>query len=202
MIPVFEQTSVTRKEAIARGETLYFTGKPCKRGHLAPRQVSTRTCMLCGRFHTKAWREANLEHSRELSKAAYERDAVRQRARSLKWHEENRERALVRMLVRQRAMPEYYRDKHREWAQANKGAVRALAMKRHAAKLKRTPKWADLAAIKRFYEACPAGLQIDHIIPLQGKLVSGLHVLNNLQYLTDKANISKGNRFDPWTFKP
>lgn len=59
-----------------------------------------------------------------------------------------------------------------------------------------TPKWADLKAIEVFYSNCPPGYHVDHIIPLKGKDVSGLHVLNNLQYLTAFENISKCNRID------
>lgn len=59
----------------------------------------------------------------------------------------------------------------------------------------RIPKWADLEAIADFYENCPEGMHVDHIIPLQGEIVSGLHVLNNLQYLSALDNIRKGNKY-------
>lgn len=58
-----------------------------------------------------------------------------------------------------------------------------------------TPKWADLEAIKLFYLVCPKGMTVDHIIPLKGKNVSGLHVLENLQYLTARENSKKHNKF-------
>lgn len=72
---------------------------------------------------------------------------------------------------------------------------RAISAKRKAAKLQQTPKWADLKAIEEFYKNCPKGYQVDHIIPLQGKNVRGLHVLENLQYLTKTENLKKGNRY-------
>ena len=64
-------------------------------------------------------------------------------------------------------------------------------------RLRRTPKWltkdqkADIALI---YAFCPPGYHVDHIIPLQGKTVSGLHVPWNLQYLPAAENIRKGNK--------
>lgn len=59
----------------------------------------------------------------------------------------------------------------------------------------RTPPWADLVAIRKFYNDCPKGFHVDHIIPLKGKLVSGLHVVSNLQYLPAAENLAKSNKY-------
>lgn len=77
------------------------------------------------------------------------------------------------------------------------GYMRAASNKRSAAKLNRTPVWANLDTIREFYMCCPDGYQVDHVIPLQGKLVSGLHVPENLQYLTKSENCKKNNKFTP-----
>ena len=91
-------------------------------------------------------------------------------------------------------------DKRREylkkWRLANPGKGRADNAKRRAAKLQRTPSWADLEAIKQFYLNCPPGKVVDHDIPLQGKNVSGLHVVENLRYLTPKENRRKSNKYE------
>lgn len=68
---------------------------------------------------------------------------------------------------------------------------------RRAKKLLRTPQWANLEKIKEIYNKCPIGMQVDHIIPLQGKLVQGLHVENNLQYLSADENLLKQNNYTP-----
>ena len=64
---------------------------------------------------------------------------------------------------------------------------------RRAQKISATVAWADLNTIKDFYNNCPKGYVVDHIIPLQGKYVCGLHVLNNLQYLLAAENNIKSN---------
>lgn len=72
--------------------------------------------------------------------------------------------------------------------------------KRRAAKLKRTPKWLtewDKQIIKEIYLYCPDNFEVDHFIPLQSPLVSGLHVPENLQYLHKDIHKYKSNKFEP-----
>lgn len=71
----------------------------------------------------------------------------------------------------------------------------AMARIMHTKRKYRLPKWADVEAIRQFYMNKPKGCEVDHIVPLNGKTVSGLHVLENLQYLTIAENRSKNNKF-------
>lgn len=66
---------------------------------------------------------------------------------------------------------------------------------RRASELQRTPIGSDLEAIKAFYLNCPKGMVVDHIIPLQGKIISGFHTIKNLQYISSEENLRKGNKF-------
>lgn len=85
-----------------------------------------------------------------------------------------------------------------------KSARSAAQSKRKAAHLQRMPKWSEEDKIKAYYDVCAffnevngyTKYHVDHIIPLQGKNVSGLHVQNNLQILPATENISKGNKYD------
>jgi hypothetical protein len=79
--------------------------------------------------------------------------------------------------------------------------LRANTIARKRAELKSmTPAWADTKAISEIYKNCTPGNHIDHIIPLRGELVCGLHVESNLQEISAKDNILKSNHFDPDTF--
>lgn len=94
-----------------------------------------------------------------------------------------------------------HRDKMRPIHRA--ALVRHHAAKRRVAMLKRTPPWANQAVIRAVYDEAlrltrETGTEhhVDHIIPLQGELVSGLHVENNLQVLPWRENILKRNNFE------
>lgn len=78
-----------------------------------------------------------------------------------------------------------------------KGYKNARLAAYRAAKLRATPSWVSIDVMREIYEQCPKGFQVDHIVPLQGKQVCGLHVPANLQYLPMADNASKNNRFTP-----
>jgi hypothetical protein len=87
--------------------------------------------------------------------------------------------------------------KYKIWYESNKDTVLATNAKRRAYKLNAIPKWLSLEhnnQMNQIYKNRPKGFHVDHIIPLKGKDVSGLHVPWNLQYLTAYENLSKKNR--------
>jgi hypothetical protein len=69
--------------------------------------------------------------------------------------------------------------------------------KRRAARLREaTPKWLDPALNDEVYARCPTGMWVDHIVPLFGENVCGLHVPWNLRYLSPLANSLKWNKLE------
>lgn len=100
---------------------------------------------------------------------------------------------------------EYHREAHRMWSARNPAKVIANVNKRRADKATRTPKWLtseQWAAMDEHYVLAQRLSQetgtdhhVDHIVPLRGKKVSGLHVPWNLQVMTASANLQKSARF-------
>jgi 5-methylcytosine-specific restriction endonuclease McrA len=102
------------------------------------------------------------------------------RATQNQWYHKNHDKA--------RDYANEYRKEHPE-------INRVSAAKRRASVKERTVPWSELEAIKEFYKNCPDDMVVDHIIPLKGEGISGLHVLFNLQYLTFEENAKKGRKF-------
>ena len=92
----------------------------------------------------------------------------------------------------QQTHKQHLRDYQREYYKGKHGARNALNQKRVK---QRTLPNEDLSLIKEFYLQCPGGYEVDHIIPLNGKNISGLHTLSNLQYLPSSDNRRKSNKF-------
>ena len=91
----------------------------------------------------------------------------------------------------------------KQWKKDNTGLVNACNAKRRAAKLQATPPWADLKAIEEIYQdaqdiqwLAEEPLHVDHIYPLQGKTMCGLHVPENLRIISASENLKKNNRIE------
>lgn len=113
-----------------------------------------------------------------------------------RYHEDCRATREMRQAERDREFEADYRGQ-------DLASCRAQSAKARAARLLRTPPWADLDAIKAVYRKAwelsrETGTphHVDHEIPLQGRKVSGLHVHGNLRVIPAFDNLSKGNRFE------
>jgi hypothetical protein len=145
------------------------------------------------------------ENQKRLAREWYERNKELAKERARAWAEANPEkRHEIHRRNREKDL-ENHNARNREWGANNRDKKAALEAKRRAAKMQRTPAWLSkeqLLEIENFYTKAKdletlTGIQyhVDHIIPLQGKLVCGLHVPWNLQVIPGIDNIKKSNKW-------
>ena len=145
------------------------------------------TCKSCNRKYNSDNSERN-----KIRDIQYHLDNKEYRNKqSNKWSEDNRE----------------HKNKcQADYARKNRGICNAQSARYRSAKLQRTVAWSNSRAMKKIYQECRTitlrtGIDhhVDHIVPLQGKNVSGLHVENNLQIIPATDNLIKNNSFTPTT---
>lgn len=158
-----------------------------------------KTCTCCGVAKSKA--DFYKRKGRPLGIGSHCKDCVKEKSKE-NWNT-NKEKRLESCRQRYVLKKEQYSSIAKKWREKNKGYVTAASKARKVAKLNRTPKWADKEKIKAYYDICAffnevngyVKYHVDHKIPLQGKMVSGLHVHYNLQILPASENMSKGNKW-------
>jgi hypothetical protein len=136
------------------------------------------------------WRKNNLEKKRVANKAWVKQNPDKDTASKRKYAEANRDKKNARSRI---------------YAKLNPHVALASTRKRQTAKMQRTPPWLtvdDFWLIKEAYalaklrERVLGGKwHVDHIVPLQGDNVSGLHVPWNIQVIPAKLNLQKQNRW-------
>lgn len=187
----------SRAEAKRLGYTHYFTGKPCKRGHVCSRRTSDRGCVRCGVEKAKRERENDPERAR----ARCRRWARKNPGWFRQWDKGNRgARAESSRRYRQR-YPGKEKARQSAYAKVNSDYYAYCTAKRRAKKMQATPQWVNYDAIRgvfakaqRLTEETGIEHHVDHVYPLQGRNVSGLHVADNLQVVPATVNLSKSNK--------
>lgn len=204
-----------RKDAVKQGLKRYFNGVPCPRGHIAERLVKGG-CLVCDRADTLARARANSEdrarrtreyralNPEKVAKAKKEYRATNP-LKVKAWKSASQKRNRASANLRQRRYVEANKDavyaRTEAWAKANPGKVCASTRRYQADKLQRTPPWANHYEIQGMYELASVfrgvglDVEVDHAIPLRGRVVSGLHVPDNLQLINSTSNKFKSNHF-------
>lgn len=185
----------SRSNAKALGIPRYFTGKACKHGHVSARTTTTGHCVQCRKDG-----EAEAYQKRKLNpeRAEYMREYLKS------YDHENKKEVSRRSYVKNKDKAASY---NREYRSRNKGMYAAFCAERRARRVEATPSWltdADLLEIRLIYKKCakmnsvkPNSYHVDHIIPLAGGLVCGLHVPSNLMVTKKEDNLRKGNAWEP-----
>lgn len=142
-----------------------------------------------------ALRKTNPEKAAAQNKAWHIANPGKAAAQQAAWHIANPGRASANNKARYAADPTKFAAQNKAWRASNPDKMAAKASRRRAAQLRALPPWADVTKITRIFEQARAQkLAVDHIYPLKGKTVSGLHVEANLRPLCPKANSRKQNK--------
>jgi 5-methylcytosine-specific restriction endonuclease McrA len=145
-----------------------------------------------------AWRVRNKEKISQHRKIYREKNKEKIKAYFSNLYKENREEILARNASWAEKNPEKRAKISSSWAKNNPDRVNAKCAARRALKLLATPKWADKSEIEAIYKKAQeltieTGIrhEVDHIFPLKGDTVQGLHVQYNLQILPMSENRRK-----------
>ena len=178
-----------RAAAKASGEAMYFTGRPCKNGHVVLRFTSNGSCHECSLDYQKNSRLNNLAARKEKEKTSYAN---------------NRQKMVDIAKVYRANNPEKVAETNKKWRLANKHIKAYNQQLRNANNKKATPSWLsknDLALMLDFYKVAKEQqdlfdipIAVDHIVPLKGKMVCGLHTPWNLCLRTQSDNSKKSNK--------
>jgi len=139
-------------------------------------------------------REQLREYQAQYNKEYWVKNQEKLKADNRAWREMNYEQYVEYTQAYYQQNRQKFADYRSEYVKANWGKVKNSLRIRNAKIKQRTfPEQSE--AISKFYHDCPKGYHVDHIVPINHPLVSGLHVLANLQYLPARENCSKSNRF-------
>ena len=202
----------TRQEAKALKLPTCYGSACTKHPELNGLRRVSGACIECSREHLRSSRAANPERT----KAQQRKDrlkliqnpafVVKKRTMDIAYRAANKEKCAAIISAWSKRNSEKVKAYAKKTKANNKGKINALTVKRRLAKIKRTPVWLssdDHWMIEQAYELAALRTKmfgfswhVDHILPLQGKTVSGLHTPYNLQVIPGIENVWKSNSFE------
>lgn len=135
---------------------------------------------------TKTWESNNKQRKNETSKQWVSKNKEKRQETCKKYYKNNKDKAA---------------QSSKNWKSKNPDKLTFYASQRRLIKKEAMPDWANKEKIQEIYKMASdirengIDVHVDHIIPLRGKFVCGLHVHNNLQIIDAKENLSKFNKF-------
>jgi hypothetical protein len=188
--PIFDSQTIKNRMAAAKARGVKL-GRPraavCKRGHVRNQVGSCKEC----------------EAARIKKRYAEMKDSIRARTREL----QTSQRRDAGIPIRRKGLdPEKLainlRRSAKRWRERHPDEANAYARERQACRDQRMPVWADKEKIKSVYKLARhmqrelgTRMAVDHVIPLKGEAVSGLHVHENLQVIPYVENAKKYNSY-------
>ena len=184
----------TREKAKKTGSKYYFTGQPCKHGHIAPRKTKG-ACTECLKIEWKQGNTTRAEYFRQYNQS----DAGIESKQA--YYRRNKDAVIARAISRPTEEKQAYRN---AWKQANADQVLADNKVRRRKHREATPPWItrkQKSEIRQLYQIAITMSKttgeryvVDHIVPLRSEVVCGLHVPWNLRVITQEENLKKSNK--------
>jgi len=184
----------TREEAKKTGSKYYFTGQPCKHGHIALRKTKG-ACVECLKVEWTKGNETRAEYFKQYNQSEAGQKAKRD------YYERNREQVIARAAARPAEQRRLHREKYKAQNPELYKALTSVRKRRHK---NATPRWITAEqklAMREMYLQAQKITKItgeryvvDHIIPLISPEVCGLHVPWNLRVITQDENLKKSNK--------
>ncbi len=150
----------------------------------------------------QAWHVRNKEKNNARSREYYQQNKESANSRRKLWREDNSERQKEYDKDYEARNREARKEKNKKWRENNPEKYKLNKDEYLSRKTSATPQWYEAALVKQIYlkrdelsKLWGFQLHVDHVIPLQGENVCGLHCWDNLQILEATLNISKSNNY-------